>query len=59
MRGLEFMLWDGMDSNAYGWVWDGMDINAYGWVSVFVYRPQSSFERIIWEDMRRRYRRRK
>jgi hypothetical protein len=46
MMGLELMLWDGMDSNAYGWV------------SVSVYRPQSFFEKIIWEDLMRRYRRR-
>jgi hypothetical protein len=44
MKWPEFMLWDGIDSNACGWIFTS------------VYEAQSSFERIIWEDMMRRYR---
>jgi hypothetical protein len=38
--------------------WDGMDSNMRKWIYASFYRPKSSFERIVWEDMRRRYRRR-
>jgi hypothetical protein len=43
-----FMLWDGVDTNLNGW-----------WKLMPVYRPQNSIERMAWEDLMRRYRRRR
>jgi len=50
MTGLKFIPWF--------MLWDGVDTNTNMWSIMPVYKPQSSLERIAWEDLMRRYRRR-